>query len=143
MLLLLLPLLLMAMAVVVCDGVVVADGDDDDDDDDAVVVAAATYCLCCLLVIFGLFVCVLRLRVFLRRIVGSWCLRPGERFRHVLNFLRCSSLPSFGEAWRYEESMEEADFFAIDELREVRAGISRCQFVRAVLGSGEAGGVVS
>lgn len=45
---------------------------------------------------------------------------PGERFRHVLNFLRCSSLPSFGEAWRYEEIMEEADFFAIDELREVR-----------------------
>lgn len=44
---------------------------------------------------------------------------PGERFRHVLNFLRCSSLPSFDEAWRYQEIMEEADFFAIDELREV------------------------
>lgn len=45
--------------------------------------------------------------------------RDGERFRHVLNYLRCSSLPSFGEAWRYEEIMEEADFFAIDELREL------------------------
>ena len=48
--------------------------------------------------------------------------RPGERFRHVLNFLRCSSLPSFGEAWRYEEIMEGAGVFAIDELKEVRRG---------------------
>eukprot|EP00903_Cladosiphon_okamuranus_P019401 g17838.t1 len=45
--------------------------------------------------------------------------RDGERFRHVLNFLRCSSLPSFDEAWRYEEIMEEADFYAIEELREL------------------------
>ena len=48
--------------------------------------------------------------------------RPGERFRHVLNFLRCSSLPSFGKAWRYEEIMEGAGVFAIDELKEVRRG---------------------
>ncbi|CAM9402854.1 unnamed protein product [Sphacelaria rigidula] len=47
--------------------------------------------------------------------------RDGERFGHVLNFLRCSSLPSFGEAWRYEEIMEEADFFGIDELRDLCA----------------------
>ncbi|CAM9663341.1 unnamed protein product [Hapterophycus canaliculatus] len=45
--------------------------------------------------------------------------RDGERFRHVLNFLRCSSLPSFDEAWRYEEIMEEADFYAIEELRQL------------------------
>ncbi|CAM9387083.1 unnamed protein product [Choristocarpus tenellus] len=45
--------------------------------------------------------------------------RDGERFHHVLNFLRCSSLPSFSEAWRYEEIMEEADFFAIDELAQL------------------------
>ncbi|CAM9761491.1 unnamed protein product, partial [Ectocarpus sp. 8 AP-2014] len=60
----------------------------------------------------------------------------GERFRHVLNFLRCSSLPSFDEAWRYEEIMEEADFYAIEELREVRnktigraTCLVRCLFV--------------
>ncbi|CAM9872449.1 unnamed protein product [Pylaiella littoralis] len=51
--------------------------------------------------------------------------RDGERFRHVLNFLRCSSLPSFDEAWRYEEIMEEADFYAIEELRQARREYSK------------------
>ncbi|CAM9333251.1 unnamed protein product [Discosporangium mesarthrocarpum] len=45
--------------------------------------------------------------------------RDGERFHHVLNFLRCSSLPTFDQQWRYEEIMEEADFFSIEELRQL------------------------
>ncbi|KAG5190496.1 BTB/POZ protein [Tribonema minus] len=47
--------------------------------------------------------------------------RDGDRFPHVLNFLRCGSLPSFDEAWRYEAIMEEADFFAVEELKQLCA----------------------
>eukprot|EP00638_Chattonella_subsalsa_P016585 CAMPEP_0117829672 /NCGR_PEP_ID=MMETSP0949-20121206/8005_1 /TAXON_ID=44440 /ORGANISM="Chattonella subsalsa, Strain CCMP2191" /LENGTH=178 /DNA_ID=CAMNT_0005670467 /DNA_START=55 /DNA_END=591 /DNA_ORIENTATION=+ len=44
--------------------------------------------------------------------------RDGNRFNHVLNFLRSGNVPNFDDKWRYEEILEEADFFAIQELKE-------------------------
>ena len=43
--------------------------------------------------------------------------RDGVRFRHVLNFLRTGTIPSFDTMWRYEEIIAEADFFALEPLR--------------------------
>mmetsp|Transcript_16914 Transcript_16914/g.34424 ORF Transcript_16914/g.34424 Transcript_16914/m.34424 type:complete len:218 (+) Transcript_16914:68-721(+) len=48
--------------------------------------------------------------------------RDGQRFRHILNYLRTGSVPSFDASWRYEELMEEADYFALDELRALVEG---------------------
>jgi len=45
--------------------------------------------------------------------------RDGTRFRHVLNWLRTGTLPSFDCTWRYEEVLEEADFFALGDLAEL------------------------
>jgi hypothetical protein len=38
----------------------------------------------------------------------------------VLALVLQGSLPNFNEVWRYETIMEEADFFAIQELKEVQ-----------------------
>ena len=47
--------------------------------------------------------------------------RDGDRFRHVLNYLRGGDVTSFEEAWRFEEIAEEADFLGLIELRDTCA----------------------
>ncbi|CAM9212459.1 unnamed protein product [Phaeothamnion confervicola] len=47
--------------------------------------------------------------------------RCGSRFHHVLNYLRCGSLPNFADLWRYEAIAEEADFFSLEALRQLCA----------------------
>ncbi|CAM9136807.1 unnamed protein product [Heterosigma akashiwo] len=44
--------------------------------------------------------------------------RDGRRFHHVLNYLRSGYVPAFEEKWRYDEILEEADFFALEDLKE-------------------------
>eukprot|EP00618_Florenciella_parvula_P019420 CAMPEP_0119493326 /NCGR_PEP_ID=MMETSP1344-20130328/17607_1 /TAXON_ID=236787 /ORGANISM="Florenciella parvula, Strain CCMP2471" /LENGTH=208 /DNA_ID=CAMNT_0007528741 /DNA_START=58 /DNA_END=684 /DNA_ORIENTATION=- len=42
--------------------------------------------------------------------------RDGSRFRHVLNWLRSGTVPSFDSVWRYEEVLEEASYYALQDL---------------------------
>lgn len=53
--------------------------------------------------------------------------RDGVRFRHVLNYLRTGTLPSFDAAWRYEEVAEEADFFALEALKALAESVRTLQ----------------
>mmetsp|Transcript_8097 Transcript_8097/g.12409 ORF Transcript_8097/g.12409 Transcript_8097/m.12409 type:complete len:128 (-) Transcript_8097:67-450(-) len=45
--------------------------------------------------------------------------RDGRRFHHILNYLRSGTIPNFDDIWKYEEIMEEADFFNLLELKEM------------------------
>ncbi|XP_070549785.1 BTB/POZ domain-containing protein KCTD21-like [Ptychodera flava] len=50
---------------------------------------------------------------------GTFCIvRDGELFRHVLNFLRSSKLHLPENFQEYDQLLNEADFYQIDELTE-------------------------
>eukprot|EP00617_Octactis_speculum_P020662 CAMPEP_0185754850 /NCGR_PEP_ID=MMETSP1174-20130828/13437_1 /TAXON_ID=35687 /ORGANISM="Dictyocha speculum, Strain CCMP1381" /LENGTH=188 /DNA_ID=CAMNT_0028433225 /DNA_START=82 /DNA_END=648 /DNA_ORIENTATION=+ len=58
--------------------------------------------------------------------------RDGTRFRHILNYLRNRTVPAFEDEWRFQEVLEEADFFGLPDLRDlVEAKISQMKAQRA------------